>query len=74
LEQNKSDLNCSVIKNLYRIFYSTSSLANVLFEKIGNNPKYEKYYLRRLKEIREASLEFDPQTRKKVVKQLPFRV
>jgi hypothetical protein len=35
----------------------------VLYEKIGNTFNNEKYLLKRLKEIRDASLEADPQTR-----------
>jgi hypothetical protein len=38
-----------------------TSLEIVLFEKIGNNPEEETYYLGRLKEIIDASFEADPQ-------------
>jgi len=38
-------------------------LLNVLFEKIGNSFNNEKYLLKRLKEIKDAPLEFDLQTR-----------
>jgi len=35
----------------------------VLYEKIGNTFNNEKYLFKKLKEIRDASLEADPQTR-----------